>query len=670
MAASYEETVKAIRARRSKSERDAKSGPGVIGALYRGMSKGFAPPVADRIPVQENSQFTPPPSAMTEDAYQDVRDSRFGPDPSNPSGISAPVTAPQRVAERVGELMPYIVAGAPVAAPIAAAGGAGALSAIGGEMALGTLGATVAESVAEAGGGTGAQLLSEIAATAAAPLAAPTRVAKRIGGATLRNADEIAVSAATRIAERYGVDPDAAIRAAAELKRKIARGVDDPEKYIDQSIQKLGQDITDFGEVTPTLAQSINREGGQNLASLEINYARQDQDYAADALGRRLDVQEGLESEFDAFRPAGDYDTAREAYQSARIDAVNQERAAWKDVPFEVEVDTTGIKRALKELREGPKAGRQYIPQEASVIDELADVENLDEIQALRSELLETQRAGSRFGAPDVDRRRSRRVAPLLDEIEKELDKLPDEGGDAYRRARQLTRENKSRFDPKSPAIEAISERTDPEQLVKRIMSAGTKDSPAEARRIAEILSGQPGGIESLQTVFLDNLVGESLGSRTARQMAKSYDRAVYKEIFGESGADFIEKVIRKQRVAQTGKAGTAAQAASTGTGQSAVEQLLSLSGDARNPLWSASSKFARHVANSALSREEVIQLIRLASQDIRLAKALLEVPVPRAEPAWRVIFDLGVQRARNEAAATAARRASREIGDVPPQGE
>lgn len=681
MPATYEETVRLLERRASSERREDQRTPGILASLARGLAKSpvFRVPVSDA-EVPSKPGFEAPPSAMTDERYEQLRRERFGP-PPNHVEIRPPETLGERAAHRVGESLPIIAGGALLGAPaVATASGMSVPAALATEMAVGTAATGVGATVEEATGSPAAGITAELAS--GGMLVNPLRVTRNVRRAVVSGSEGAAQTLAERLTAKLGipVDAETAARAASELKRKLARGVDEPEKYIDRSIDKLGQAIGDFDDVTPSMGQVLSEEGGENLASLELSYARADQDYAREALGRRLDVREKLADDFEAARPKGTVGGLLDAYHEAQAEAIRAERTAWGAVPMaEIpRIDTTGLKRAVAELRGGPKASRQYIPNEASVIDEFYGAEPITEIQALRSELLDTQRAAARFGASDELRRKAKRVQPLLDAIQDELDKLPEMSGghyraasEAYQAARRATAENRSRFSRSSSAVRALEERTDPKSIVGAIRNA--KDPAGEARRIVGIVSDQEGGLDDLRSIFVDDLFGEALGDKTARAMSNAIERKrdVYVEVFGEDGVRFLEEIVRRQRIAMTGKAGTAAQAHSTGTGQAAIDQLLSLATDARSPMWATASKFARYVSNKALSRDEIVTLIRMATQDIRLAKVLLELPTPAAEPAWRIVFDQAANRAKTHTARVAARNTAARAGDreVPSEG-
>lgn len=681
MTASFEETQRVLQRRKRERETRKREGPGVIDSFVRGFIT--SPVIENRaaagepLPEKPGLEFPSWGDRMPQAQYEALRKERTQRLGERPPSIPAPTRPVTRIAQSVGQDALPILAGAgfaPLLAPAAP------MAAVAAEMGLGALGSGVARSIEEAGGSGATQFVGEVAATAAAPLAAPTRVARRIGlESAIRGLDDVAVAAAESAAKRHGFDTETWLRASSELKRKLARGTKDPDKYIDKTREALGRDIEAFGETTPTLAQSAGEYGGQNIASMELQYAKHDQDYAADALGRRLDVAGQLEDDFSAARPSGSMTSAREGVVEKWGERIGDERAKWEelrgrdDTPW---VWMTPLKEKVSKMRGGPRASRRYLPTEARFIEQSDYFERLPEWQAIRSELLDAVRAGKAFGADRATRRRGARAAEIVERMNQQLDTMgtefqkwsPDQAvnSEVYKEALALTRENALLFDPKSEAFDAIINLDDPRKIIARVKNA--KRPVAEVERLRTMLADSPEGWEGFRASVWNDLFGSSLGDRSSRQMESALDathgnRDFYRAVFGDQGLSFIDELVRRQRVSATGKAGTSAQAASTGTGQAAIDQLISYASDAKNPVWSVATKTGKYLANKALSREEVMVLLRNATLDIRLAKALLDTPTARAEPAWRIIMDQSIAKAKREAMLSSARRSLREIG-------
>lgn len=662
-----EDTRRELRRRKMAREREAAAGPGIIGAFHRGLLTSPATTMPESQAVTPGKPGFERPAwseQMPEATYQALLKQHLH--DRNAVDIKAPKTSGERIAQGIGQDTPFIAAGA-LAAPLFAP--AAPLMAGAAEMGLGTLGSGVSRTIEEGGGGAAAQMGGEIAATAAAPLAIPWKVAKKVAArSAVDGMSDMAIAAAAQQAKKHGYSTEAWLRASSELKRKFARGKKDPDKFIRKASAQLGKDIDAFGENTPTLAQSAGEYGGNNIASLELQYAKHDQDYAADVLGQRLEVQESLDRDFSSAKPRGNIGATREGFFDAQISANQIENEAWQkvregDAPW---VWTGNSRRSVANLDKGYPVSRKYIPEEARHIRKWDYFEKLPAIQAVRSELLDSARAGAAFNATDLAKRRSKRVQQILEPIQRSIESL-GEFDDAigfaaadYKAAREITKHNAELFSHKSAAVDALWNLAEGGPIVRRIK--GAKDSVSEVKRLKSIFKEDPEAFEGIKDAAWVDLFGEQLGDKSAKRMASEFatKRGFYTELYGKDGADFMVEIIRRQKVAATGKAGTAAQAAATGTGQSIIDQLVSFSGDARNPAWSMATKGGRYLADKALSRGEVMILMREATKDIRLAKALLDAPTQRAEPAWRIVMDQSVNRIRSQAKKTATRGAAR----------
>lgn len=701
MGASYEETLALAKKRAAEKAEKAKASPGLLNSFVRGVQTSpminmpvAGPPQpqaphgaptepADMLDELVMRSYTEPmerpewgqPGMSDEDyARQNVEHGYRSPIQTK---IKPPQEPGERIAHAVGQDAPAIAAGAVLGPLMGAATGIGTGMALLGELGLGAVGSTVGRTIEEQGGSAPLQIGGEIVATAAAPLTVPAKVGRRLGiRAAAAGMSEEAIKSSLKAAEKHGVDPSVWMQTVSELKRKFARGKKEPEKFIKKAVQNLDTDIKAFGENTPTLAQSAGEYGGTNIASWELGLAKNDQEYASDVLGQRLEVAENLIDDFEKNRPQGTLGEAQKGLHDARVAAVAEERALWDRLPemHSPLLPTNGIKAAVAKLRKGPKASRRYIPDEAKVIDEFGVQESIQEIQGLRSELLDTLREAQAFGAPSDLRRKARRIMPILEEIQKVLDDIPNMpnpmGGDnaafsaAYEAARGATKRNAQLFSPEREAIEAMSTLTHQQRIVNKLKSAA--DPVEEVRNLRQIYGAGSPADESLKAMVWDDIFGETLGDKSARTMESAVsdlrNGAFYREVFGEEGMSFINEIIRRQRVAMTGKAGTTAQAMSVGSGQSIIDQLATHAGAQKGPIWSVMTYSGRYIKDKALNREEVVSLLIKASQDIRLAKALLEDPTPAGRAAWRLVMDQGIAQVRQEAKRQTARTAQRRV--------
>ena len=667
-----------------QEEEGTAKAPGVLKSFLRGVSRSPADvlalsPTGQRVDpaflpermTLENLRGLPTQSQATEQALLQS------------SGIPEPTTFGERSAERLGRSVPFVAAGLP------GAGALGGLKAVAGEVITDVVASMFEQGAQDLGAGplgqagaglTAAMLVPGVAVQNVAEAAgkkAP-RAARRAGRAAFIESlgeaagktgrDGIDPGALRAIAKRYGV-PQAQVRkAASELKRRIARDPAGGDRFVDEAIDRLDEGIDLFPDKTvrPTSRQMLGEQGGQNISSMEDGLSRADLDVSASIDGRRQAVRADLEAQFESLLPEGSTGGAIEAFDAVLARAKQAERQAWDAVPFKEmpEVSTAGLKRAVKKLREGPIAGRRFVPDEVNVIDQYGDTIPVSELQALRSELLDTQRAGSLFNATPDARRTAPRVRVLLDAVDEQIKKLPPSGSTLYRKARGLTRENADLFNRKSSLVSGLSELTEGRKIVSRIRTA--KDPTGEAKRAIRILSQEPGGVENIRRVFIDELFDQELSAATPRRMLTTIkrNRGVYREVLGEEMLGEIETLLKKVKIARTGSAGTAAATARTGSNVSPVEMLFAGADVFTSPVQATArglGAVSKRIAKDASSSVERNAILREALLDPELFKTLLEMPDPRAIPAWVQNWDKLVarSRARTQAAARVGTRTS-----------
>lgn len=622
--------------------------PGFIRGVFR--SPADADAMARAMRGRGGDRFPPVPGLPSFDQMLASKSADFG-------GMeSAPETFVGRTAERLGRTAPFASAGAAggvlgSVAPVIAARNA----------VIGDVIASMAEQGTEdAGGGPGWQMAAGIAAGIVSPSSVGDDVSrgstKAASTGARRVADEVADAATERAeaeAKRLNVKMKHMRRAAGEAKRRMASDPYGGEQFVSEGIEKIrrARELFPDPKSRPTTAQILSNEPA--VVGMDAALGKIDDEFRQSSAGRRRVVQNDLMSEWERILPDGSpggvNSRARSAYDAAKI----AEREAWDAIPFDKmpHVDTTRIKAELNNLRRS-RAGRRYLPQEAADIDAWSFDEPVSEIQGVLSELLDTQRAGSRLSATSDDIRRAKRVKPLIDALKREIDRIPpSEGGQAYRAAREATRQLYETFNFDSSGVDAILNLGTSQKIARAIASS---DQPvAEARRAVRILDQTPGGRDNLARVFIDDLFGESLDEKTPRAaLAKlRRSRQVYREVLGDERMRLFESLIERAEMARRNKTGTSAAISSTGSGIGPVDILFGAAEAVTEPVQST-WKLAKYIGKFAKTDRQKNAILREALYDPELWQTLLEMPEPRAVAKWIVDFDVIVARSRAREAA------------------
>ena len=649
-----------VAAEKANNDIDEDAGPGLIGSFKRGV---FQSP-ADVFAITPSGQ-RPDLTAIPESSPRTLETFREAPRQAETfreslirrSGIAEPTTSGERIAERVGRTAPFITAGS--AGAFATGGFAGLAT----ELAADLLASSVGESVAEGGGGAAAQMGAEILAGVFAPGVTAKNVAEGVAKQGSKRATRRMTRAqARRIAKKHDVGINDVLKTSAELKRRIDADPAGGERFIDEAATSLREGISLFPDDTirPTSRQLLGERAGQNVSGLEESLAKDplSPDFSAAVAGRKRAVIQDLEKKFDNFLPEGSADGARTAFDTARNRAKAAERAAWEAVPLDEmpNVSSRRLKAAGKKLREGPIASRKFLPDELNVIDEYGPEISVRELQAFRSELLDSIRRAKKFGADPKFGKQARHSVELLDAANKMIDELPKEGGELYLAARRLTAENADLFNPKSASVAALSELEDGRKIVSKIVNS--KQPGSEARRAVRVVSQEDGGVDSLRRVFVDELFEQGFANTTPLSVLKKMHRheRAYREILGDEHFNELEGIMRRVKIARVGRAGTTAATASTGSAISPAGLLFAGAEVAVEPVQATTRTLFRRVTKDLSNNTARTALQREALLDPELFARLLELPEPRAVADWIVNWEKLKARASVRAAKSAGR--------------
>lgn len=429
-------------------------------------------------------------------------------------GTLNPVTAGARLAARIGgplvSRVGQIISGGTVAAPLTTAGTEVAAGAGGGA------GRYIAEQnfpgnepvaqLAELTGGLTGGVVAQ-----APSLLAQTPVATAVGSAVRSVLPSGARGRATERLSSLVEDPYAASRAAVQptiadltpAQRTGEAGLLELERAVAAENPAIARQLRERAEASQaTLLAEARALGGdptQTRAFLEDRVTRLTSalntrvEQAQTEARRRIAALEPGSSAADASR------VVREEFDKAFEAARRQENALWQALPQDLTIDTAPLfERFAALVGSTPRTQQQNIPAfaqrflSADSADRLGAAATPAELQGLRSELLEVQRAARKAG-----RRNEARIAgQIADDVLDTMNSLPETGG-PYDVARNFSREVNEVF--REGAAGALARRTGageeavaPELTLETLLGRGGPRADLAARDLLVATGNSP----------------------------------------------------------------------------------------------------------------------------------------------------------------------------------
>jgi hypothetical protein len=576
-----------------------------------------------------------------------------------------PVTPGERLAERGGEALGWTAATAPLVLTGAPGIAAGATR----------LGIEGVSAVTGALAGQGAREMG-------APewVATPLDIAVSAGGPAL--ARSVAGGQMSRVAsdKTGGVSRD--ISGLDEAQRRLRLLL--PEGEEAAAIRSLTDEIADQEELarllgrTPeqtgglTLAQALGEEGGQGVAAAEASLAREAPEFQRGLAGQR--IREGRllrELATDVRGPGGRsvLDTVDDVYAKG----VAAERDAWRRarnlMPELGRVPTETLKAgATQALRDAGVAGAEDLPSAVNtILEKYGDEIPFEELQTLRSKLLETIRSNS---LPQGNHRTRFFAETLMRSVDDTIEGLrpgtvaSEAALEVWTEARTATRELRGLFDERSSYVRRLLQGSENLEEVRTLRSV--LGNPKEAARLRAI--AEKGGAESvagLEAQFFDELMGPELShirGRTAGERLRQYEDTA-RAVLGDDKVRRLKFFVRRLEKLQATRAGTPAAAHMTGSNVPAAGALLSMIDAlvAPNPV-AAAAQIAKRGAGSRavqwvtrnVAPQEAEKIMRAALRDPRLARDLLANPANTEFPGWALRMKGYIARAGVRAVGTA----------------
>jgi hypothetical protein len=561
------------------------------------------------------------------------------------------------------------------------------------EMGAATVGGYTQAGLAEQGmpiAGMGAG----IALGGAAPGAAAA--ATKIGRAAPRlaaNVGDLMTPEAGALAKQLQVSPKALVRGSEELKRRVP------------NVPRFIQALRDAGRRRSfELPESLSsrqvadampfQEGGPHFSAMEESISRNDIEFGTQAARRRAANQRYLAEKWNELgggEETADYVNFLQQYDDGSTIARANERAAWSRVregeqpTFSTQLVRDEMDRVTQSLNLSDDL--DAIPR---VFEDLFDSTkfseemSLNDFQDVRSNLLEIIRE-SKAAPTRANKTAARIAAPVLERMEGMMDAWA-EGDDVvgeifgvvpksaeYAAARALTRANKDLYDPNSPVIRALESGGDQKGLFRSIRSGrgkrGARTTPQEeAERVVRIAEQVPGGRENLVKMAIEDLFGEGLDFAATRTSVPiktlQNNEAVYRTVLGNEQYEKAIDLLELSRMAVRGKAGTAAQAMSVGSGVAPAAFLFGLAEEALSPVpgTRTAQNMIRTFIDSLGPTERALmqdRITREALENPESMRVLMEMPTEATLPAWVVNWRQLVAKSRDAGARATARAES-----------
>lgn len=586
-----------------------------------------------------------------------------------------------------GLISPFIAAGAP------AAGLSPALSVLA-ELGFSGLGGATSSMLSDEQGNP--TIPGMVAATALGfPASGAARVARRgIEEArfAMRGVDQVPAAAASYLKE-LEVSPRAIVRESSDIKRRIPDLPETIERL--KWGERLNESIPGDGASTRQLIDTMPDDiGGPWISHMDESISRSDIEYGTQAAKRRAMFIRHVAKEWEKIgggEDAADYFQFLSKYDEGSSSLKTQERSAWNlvregesptfdisDIQDEIRKVTSGIKYT-EDKKAIPSVFRDWLNPKifGTPEKELSSTISLNELQEARSIMLGIVRDSKMAGATSVDRRSAALVTPILEKINAKVDgwAAVDETGKSleYLRAKALTRSNKDLYDLDSPVIRVLEQGGQERNLFTAMRNAkgkvGNRMSPAsEAERLMRIADQTPGGVENLQRMAVEDLWNASggfsaSGARSPIKILQKNEEA-YRVVLGDQ-YDRAMELLEMSQIATRGKAGTANQAMSVGSGVSPAQFLFGIAEMATNPV-GVVGDVAATIKEAGVAKDLLMQqrIMRKALEDPSFMRILLEMPTDVAVPAWKVRWTQLVKQAGADTGRQGVRSAAQELTD------
>lgn len=508
------------------------------------------------------------------------------------SEIPEPVTYTEAAAERFGRTLPFTLLTAPAGGigafateASALSGAANAAKFIASEVGQ-DLASTFAEQAAQeygAGGvgqfaaGTvaGGLIPSPRSATgmATSSLGSGRRGVRRLTGdiKEVFRPDDVA-----KFAKSHGYTYAQALGALEELFGRLEVDPLTGFRDLEGALKQVNKSRKPFegASIIPPVPTLIGEAGGQGYSTLTRSLTRGNDlgpGFGAAFGGRVSAITRDIDENIKRLTPDGSADTFFETARSVRDKSKDDLQPMWVNANLDRDgfISIRGPKRAASAHFVGNPTVERKAPAIArEILNDYPEGVSLRTFQDIKADLgYEAYKASQ-----EADYETAKKLGDILEEMQKQVENLAENGSSEYRAAIRATKEHHRLYDARSHFVGALERGEYGSALVGGVMRPSRKLGQAGEARVAMNIAKASGddAVASLKHTFMEDLLFNADGSnRTVKQIRTKLrnGRKGYEVIIGSDDLAKLENLISRRKVVQFMDYAGSAEARRAGSG-------------------------------------------------------------------------------------------------------